>query len=57
LLLVPTVATGTLTSADHWYCLTRGTRTVAASAHNSDGHSDISGPLLLLDLWHTHGCY
>jgi hypothetical protein len=41
-----TVATG-----QHWQavcrCYTRGTRAVTASAHSSDGHSDISGPLLL----------
>jgi hypothetical protein len=49
LLLAPTAATGALTLADHFYCWIDGTRTVTASAHNSDGHSDISRPLLLLD--------
>jgi hypothetical protein len=41
----------TLTSVNHCYCWTRGTRTVAASVYSSDEHSDISGPLLLLDTW------
>jgi hypothetical protein len=41
LLLVPTAAMGTLTSADHCYYWTCGTHTVAASAHSSDGHSDL----------------
>jgi hypothetical protein len=47
---------GTLTSVDRCYCWTHGKHTVATRAHNSDGHSDISELLLLLDMWHTHGC-
>jgi hypothetical protein len=57
LLLAPTAAMGTLTSVDLCTCWTCGTSTVAASAHSINGHSDISRPLLLLDMWHTHGCY
>jgi hypothetical protein len=56
LLLVPIAMTGILTSVYHCYYWTRGTRTIAASAHSSDGHSDMSGLLLLLDTWHTHSC-
>jgi hypothetical protein len=41
---------------DSCYCGACGTRAVAASTHNNDGHSDISKLLLLLDMWHTHGC-
>jgi hypothetical protein len=56
LLLAPTAAMNTMTSVDRCYCSTGGTRTVAASTHISDRHSDISGPLLLLEMWHTHYC-
>jgi hypothetical protein len=56
LLLAPIAMTGILTSVYHCYYWTRGTRTIAASAHSSDGHSDMSGLLLLLDTWHTHSC-
>jgi hypothetical protein len=47
LLLAPTAVMGHMTSDDRCYCGARGTRTVATSGHNSDGLSDISGPLLL----------
>jgi hypothetical protein len=57
LLLALTALTGTLTSVDRCYCWTRGTSMVAASAHSSDGHSNISGLLLLFDTWNMHGCY
>jgi hypothetical protein len=50
LLLAPIVAIDTLTSADHCYYWTRGIHTVVARAHNSDEHSDINGPLLLLEM-------
>jgi hypothetical protein len=43
---------GHLTSADRCYCWTHGTHTITTSTHNSDGWSDISGLLLLLDMWH-----
>jgi hypothetical protein len=56
LLLAPTLVTFTLISAEHCYCWTCGTCTVAASAHSSDGHSNISVTLLLLDTWYTYGC-
>jgi hypothetical protein len=36
-----------MTSKDSRYCGAHGTHTVASSAHNSDGPSDFSGPLLL----------
>jgi hypothetical protein len=49
LLLAPTAVTGTLTLADLCYCWTHGTCTVAATAHSSDAHSDISVPLLPLE--------
>jgi hypothetical protein len=45
-----------LTSVDRCYYWTCGTCTTAASAHSSDVRSDISGPLLLLDTWHTRSC-
>jgi hypothetical protein len=57
LLLVPKAVMGTLTSVDRCYCRTCGTRMIAASAHSNDENSDISEPLLLLDMWHTHGCF
>jgi hypothetical protein len=54
LLLGPTTVMGTPTSVNCCYCWTCGTRTVAARAYSSDRHFDISGPLLLLEMWHTH---
>jgi hypothetical protein len=56
LLLALIAVTDTLTLVDRCYYWICGTRTIAASTHNSDGHSNISGSLLLLDMWHTHGC-
>jgi hypothetical protein len=41
LLILSTVATGDMTSDDHCYCWTRGTSTIATSAHNNDGLYDI----------------
>jgi hypothetical protein len=41
---------------DHCYCRTCGTCMVAAGAHSNDG-TDISGLLVLLDMWHMQGCF
>jgi hypothetical protein len=49
LLLASTAAMSTMPSVNRCYCWTHDTHTIAASAHSSDRHSDINGPLLLLD--------
>jgi hypothetical protein len=47
LLLVPIAATGLMASDDRCYCGARGTCAISINTYNSDGPSDISGPLLL----------